>query len=234
MTFADMLSSAATIFIDPALLGAMVAGISMGMVFGAAPGLSGKMGILLLLPLLFDMDPAIGVVLLLSMHSVVHYRRVDSQYPGRRAGRRGRSGDRAGWFRHGQERPGRRGAGRQYGGVRDWRGARRAVLFRPAAGLRLARQDLRRTGISAAGFARPLRRLDAQPRIAAERASPWARLGFLAGTVGMDYATGTPRFMFGHLELWDGIDMLLMVTGLFAMPELIDLARKNTMRPRGE
>ena len=51
-------------------------GVTMGMVFGAAPGLSGKMGILLLLPLLFGMDPDVGIVLLLSMHAVVHYGRI--------------------------------------------------------------------------------------------------------------------------------------------------------------
>ena len=43
MTFADVLSSATTIFIDPALLGAMLMGVTMGMVFGAAPGLSGRL-----------------------------------------------------------------------------------------------------------------------------------------------------------------------------------------------
>ena len=58
MTFADVLSSAPAIFIDPALLGAMVVGMSMGMVFGAAPGLGAKMGILLLMPMLFSMERA--------------------------------------------------------------------------------------------------------------------------------------------------------------------------------
>src|SRR4029450_4027333 len=72
MTVADIFSSALSVFTDAALFGAMVIGITMGMVFGAAPGLSAKMGILLLMPLLFSMDPAFGIVLLLSMHAVVH------------------------------------------------------------------------------------------------------------------------------------------------------------------
>ena len=36
-------------------------------------------------------------------------------------------------------------------------------------------------------------------------------LGLLAGTVGMDSATGTPRYAFGSLELWGGIDILILV-----------------------
>src|SRR5262249_32837649 len=45
---------------------------------------------------------------------------------------------------------------------------------------------------------------------------------------------GVPRYVFGQLELWDGIDILTVVTGLFAVPELIDLARHQTSRLNAE
>ncbi|MBA4096884.1 MAG: hypothetical protein C0484_08975 [Rhodospirillum sp.] len=233
MTFADVLSSAATIFIDPALLGAMVAGMSMGMVFGAMPGLSAKMGILLLMPLMFGMDPAVGIVLLLSMHAVVHS---GGSIPSILFGVPGGAAEAAtvldGFTMAKKGAAGEAlGASMSASAVGGALGAICYFVLLPgftAVGKTIGAPEyllLALLGLSAVAtlsHASPLKGL------------AMGALGVLAGTVGMDHATGTPRFVFGFLELWDGIDILILVTGLFAIPELMDLARHNTMRPRGE
>ena len=53
-------------------------------------------------------------------------------------------------------------------------------------------------------------------------------LGLLLATVGLDAISGIQRFTFGNLFLWDGIRLVPVTLGLFAIPEIIDLAVKGT------
>lgn len=55
-----------------------------------------------------------------------------------------------------------------------------------------------------------------------------AALGFLLAMVGMDPQAGVTRATFGRLELWDGIGIVTVAIGLFAIPEIIDLAVRGT------
>jgi len=55
-----------------------------------------------------------------------------------------------------------------------------------------------------------------------------ALLGLLLTTVGYSDATGVPRFYFGVNYLLDGIPIIPIVLGLFGVPELMELAVKNT------
>ena len=54
------------------LMGLIFLAIPIGLFFGAVPGLGGKLGIVLLIPFVFGMDPIAGSVFLLAMHAVVH------------------------------------------------------------------------------------------------------------------------------------------------------------------
>lgn len=54
-------------------------------------------------------------------------------------------------------------------------------------------------------------------------------LGVLVATAGVDPFTGARRFTFGQIELWEGLPLVAVVTGIFAIPELIDLTM--TRRP---
>jgi len=47
-----------------------------------------------------------------------------------------------------------------------------------------------------------------------------AALGLAIGTVGLDPQTGTQRFTFGEVHLYDGIDFLVAIVGLFALSEV--------------
>ena len=72
MNVSLVFGSLVTLVSDPALWGLMLAAIPMGMIFGAVPGLGGRLGIVFSIPLVFGMEPIPGSVFLLAMHSVVH------------------------------------------------------------------------------------------------------------------------------------------------------------------
>jgi TctA family transporter len=55
-----------------------------------------------------------------------------------------------------------------------------------------------------------------------------AIIGVLISTVGMDNKTGIERFAFGGEYLVDGISLILVGLGLFAVPEMIALAVRRT------
>ena len=50
----------------------MLIGVLVGIFMGVAPGVGGKLGLVLLIPFVFGMDPLAGAVFLLAMHAVVH------------------------------------------------------------------------------------------------------------------------------------------------------------------
>ncbi len=49
-------------------------------------------------------------------------------------------------------------------------------------------------------------------------------LGLWFATIGLDPVTGIQRYTFGQLFLWDGIGLVPVTIGFFAIPEVIDLA----------
>ena len=55
-----------------------------------------------------------------------------------------------------------------------------------------------------------------------------AGLGVMLSMVGTDPQTGTLRWTFDTLYLWDGLPLVPVVLGLFALPELCDLAIRRT------
>ena len=55
-----------------------------------------------------------------------------------------------------------------------------------------------------------------------------AILGLLIATVGVDEKTAIERFSLDTAYLWDGVNVILIGLGLFAVPELIDLSVRRT------
>jgi len=49
-------------------------------------------------------------------------------------------------------------------------------------------------------------------------------LGVMLATIGLDSGTATARFTFGQVSLWDGIGAIPLALGLFAIPEVVELA----------
>lgn len=48
-------------------------------------------------------------------------------------------------------------------------------------------------------------------------------IGILLSTIGIHWGTGTERFTFGELNLAEGLPMIAMTLGIFALPEVFDL-----------
>ncbi|WP_158738037.1 tripartite tricarboxylate transporter permease [Alteribacillus sp. YIM 98480] len=63
---------ALSMVLDPSRILFMCLGIGLGIVVGLLPGLSGTVGMSLLLPFVFGMDPFVGMALLIGMVAVVH------------------------------------------------------------------------------------------------------------------------------------------------------------------
>ncbi len=56
-----------------------------------------------------------------------------------------------------------------------------------------------------------------------------ALLGLLIASVGMDTVTGRIRFSFGRLELVDGVNIVVVLIGLFALPRVLQMAEDAAM-----
>jgi putative tricarboxylic transport membrane protein len=50
-----------------------------------------------------------------------------------------------------------------------------------------------------------------------------ALFGLLIGTIGLSPIGGVPRFVFGELNLWNGLPLVTVALGLFTLPEMVDL-----------
>lgn len=55
-----------------------------------------------------------------------------------------------------------------------------------------------------------------------------AGVGFLLAFIGLEPITGSPRFTFGQIYLWDGLDVVPVLIGLFAGAEIVALFGKGT------
>lgn len=72
MDFAGIFGSLIGILSNPEYLLLLIIAVPLGMFFGAIPGLGGKLGIVLVIPFVFGMDPMAGALFLIAMHAVVH------------------------------------------------------------------------------------------------------------------------------------------------------------------
>ncbi|TIU23571.1 MAG: tripartite tricarboxylate transporter permease, partial [Mesorhizobium sp.] len=52
-------------------------------------------------------------------------------------------------------------------------------------------------------------------------------VGFVIGMIGVDLQTGQPRFTFGMGELLDGVDVIIVAVGLFAVGETLYMASRR-------
>ena len=55
-----------------------------------------------------------------------------------------------------------------------------------------------------------------------------AALGLFLGTIGQDPQAGVARYALGTLYLWQGLDLVPVLVGLFAIPEIVDLVVRGT------
>ena len=215
-----------TVVGSPHLVGLIILAVPIGMFFGAIPGLGGKLGIVLLIPFVFGMDPLSGAVFLLAMHAVVH---TGGSVPSILFGVPGTGPD-AATIVDGYPMTQKGEAGRALGaslGASGFGGVvgglflaamlpvlRPLVLaFSPAEFFLLAILGI--TFIATLSGDSLLKGLLV------------GMFGLMLAFVSLDPFTGVPRFTFGQLFLWDGVDVITAVLGMFAIPEMIALGVKG-------
>ena len=59
-------------------------------------------------------------------------------------------------------------------------------------------------------------------------------IGLMLAAIGVDPQTGSLRYTFGTLYLWDRLDLVPVVVGMFAIPEIVDLAVRGTSIASGK
>ncbi len=208
----------------------MLLGIALGFWVGLLPGLGGVTTLALMLPFVYTMEPVEGFAFLLGMHSVVattgDITSVLFGVPG--------EGTAAATILDGHAMAKKGEAGRALG----------AALMSSLVGalvgaivLALAIPVVRPLVLS---FGAPEFFMLAIVGIAfiASLSAPGGRgmlrgflaggLGLLVATVGQDPQAGVARFTFDSLYLWGGLDLVPVLIGIFAIPEIIDLAVRGT------
>ena len=217
-----------TLVADPSLWLIMVAAVPMGMIFGAVPGLGGKLGIVLSIPLVFGMDMVPGCVFLVAMHSVVH---TGGSIPSILLGIPGTGPD-AATVCDGHPMARRGEGGRALGAslaASAVGGVFGAVFL--AALMPIVQPTVLAFG-PAESFFLTLLGITFIGAVSGDdvvKGVLVGALGLMLSCVGAEPQTGMPRFSMGQICLWDGIDVITAVLAIFAVPECLALAGNRTI-----
>ena len=218
-----ILDSFATLVFDPSLWLVMLAAVAMGMVFGAVPGLGGKLGIVLSIPLVFGMETVHGCVFLIAMHSVVH---TGGSIPSILLGIPGTGPDAAtvcDGYPMAQRGEGGRALGASLGAsaVGGVLGAVFLAALIPVVGpivLAFGPAEYFFLALLGLTFVGAVSGDDLVKGILV------GALGLMLAFVGSEAQTGVQRFSLDQPFLWDGVDTITAVIGIFAIPECLALA----------
>jgi len=218
---------ALALILEPTRLLIMMAGVVLGLSLGVIPGLGGVVGLAILIPFTYHLDTFSAFALLLGMAAVTT---ISDLIPAVLFGVPGTVGAAATVLDgHPLAKEGQ--AARAFGagyGASLMGGIFGALLLalaipvlRPVV-LYLASPELLSfcifglSMVSVLSGRAPLKGLTA------------AALGLMLAMIGGDAQTGTLRWTFGTLYLWDKLPLVPFTLGIFAIPELVDLAIART------
>ena len=207
----------------------MLVGMALGFVVGLLPGIGGAATLALMLPFVFKMTPVEAFAFLLGMHSVAattgDITSILFGVPG--------EGLSAATVVDGHPMAKRGEAARALGAalMSSLVGAIGAIPrsrlnpHRAAARahVRLARLFM----ITVMGIA-CITSLSGMGTRAQIKGIAMGLLGLLLATIGQERQSGILRFDFGFIYLWEGLDLIPVLVGIFAIPEIIDLAVRRT------
>src|SRR5215469_6686449 len=223
----DAALQALMLILEPERLAIMTAGVVLGLSLGVIPGLGGVVGLAILIPFTYHLDTFSAFALLLGMASVTT---ISDLIPAVLFGVPGTVGAAATVLDgHPLAKMGQaaRAFGAGYGAslIGGIFGALLLALaipvLRPMV-LYLASPELLSfcifglSMVSVLSGKAPLKGLTA------------AGLGLMLAMIGGDAQTGTLRWTFGTLYLWDRLPLVPFTLGIFAIPELVDMAIART------
>lgn len=210
----------------------MLLGVSVGLVIGVIPGLGGIAGLSLLVPFLYGMDPISALGMLIGLVAVIPtsdtFSSVLMGIPGSSASQ-ATVLDGFPMAKQGQAARALSAAfiSSLFGGIVG------AIIL---TGFVLIARPLILLFGSAELFMLALFGLS-MVAVLAGRSLPKGlaacAVGLLIGSIGAAPATGEFRMIFGTEYLYDGIPLVIIGLGLFAIPEISDLLRKNSTIAEG-
>jgi TctA family transporter len=208
---------------SPSLWALMLTAIPLGMIFGAIPGLGGKLGIVLSIPFVFGMDTVSGCVFLLAMHSVVH---TGGSIPSILLGIPGTGPD-AATVCDGYPMTQNGEAGRALGAslAASAVGGVLGALFL-AALIPIVQPVVLAFGPAEFFFLALLgiTFIAAVSGDSLRKGVLVGALGLMVSFVGTEPQTGMRRFTFGQTFLVDGVEAIVSVLAMFAIPETLLIA----------
>ncbi|MBM0065570.1 tripartite tricarboxylate transporter permease [Alkalicoccobacillus gibsonii] len=222
------------IVLHPSRIGFMFLGIFIGIIVGLLPGLSGTVGMSLLLPFVFGLDPFVGMALLIGMVAVVH---TGDTFPSILLGIPGTSGSQAtimDGFPLAKQGQASRAMGASFfcsmvGGVAGGIALYLMIPFaRPLISAFSSPELFMLTmlGLSMAGL------LAGKSPI---KGVISGLLGLLIGSIGSAPAVAEYRYTFGSLYLSSGVSLPVVALSIFAFPIMITmLTNKGTISSNGE
>lgn len=221
-----------SVVFEPSRLLFMFLGIALGLTIGLLPGLSGTVGMSILLPFVYGMDPFTGMALLIGMVAVVH---TGDTFPSVLLGIPGSSGSQAtimDGFPLAQKGQASRALGAAFfcsmiGGVIGGMILFLVIPFVRPLVLAFGSPELfmlALLGLSMVGI------LAGKRPVVGFLAGLF---GMLLGTIGSAPAIPEYRYTFDWLYLYSGIPLPLVALGLFAFPVLIDLLVSNQSITKG-
>ena len=202
-------------------------GVLMGLVLGAIPGLGGLVGLAVLLPFTFDMDPAMAFAIMLGLLSITS---TSDTIPSVLFGVPGTAASQA-TILDGHPLAKKGEAGRALGAA--YMASLIGGLFGAivlALSIPIIRPIVMAFGapeffmmgmlgismVAVLSGGAPIKGLVA------------GALGLMLGMVGMDPLSGVHRWVFGQLYLLDGVSLVPVSLGIFAIPEIVDLVIRGT------
>jgi putative tricarboxylic transport membrane protein len=208
----------------------MLLGMALGFVVGLLPGIGGAATLALMLPFVFKMSPVEAFAFLLGMHSVAattgDITSILFGVPG--------EGLSAATVVDGHPMAKRGEAARALGAalmsslVGAVIGAAALAVSIPIVRpLVLTFGSPELFMITVMGIA-CITSLSGQGTRAQAKGFAMGLLGLLLATIGQERQSGILRFDFGLIYLWEGLDLIPVLVGIFAIPEIIDLAVRGT------
>lgn len=210
----------------PAVLLAILAGTTAGMLIGALPGLGAVLAMVLLLPVTYTMEPLPAVLMLLATYQAAEYggsisavvlgipgtpAALVTVFDGNTLARNGSPGKALAYSLFSSS----------IGGM--FSGILLITLSVPLVAFALQISDpefflIALIGLLAVGA------LSSQD---ISKSYISVILGLMAGTVGLDTVTGQDRFTFGRPELFEGVGLVALLAGMFGISELIMLISQH-------
>jgi len=219
----EMALKAALILADPSRLGFLALGVVLGLVIGVIPGIGGLVGLSLLLPFTYNMDPYAALALMMGLSAVTV---TSDSIPAVLFGVPGTVGS-AATILDGHPMAKQGQASRAFGAA--FSASVMGGLF--GAGILAVSVPILRPVMLAIGTPEMLAIviLGLSLVAALSGGTPLkglvaACIGLLAATIGEEPQSGELRWTFDAVYLFDGLPIVPVALGLFALPELAELA----------